>query len=122
MLRTRYSSFATLLVALSLFGCTTMRSVESSELAAVIAALEPDDRVSVLTASGWQENLVVVTVTDTTLELATREGEPVTVNRNELLELQVRVPGPGKRAGLIAGIVSGAFIALALAAGWEWEF
>ena len=86
--------------------CTSLQSVTSTELDTVIAALEPGDRVSVLTPGGWRDDLKVVAVSGTTLQLATWEDEPVTVERADVWEL--RVPMPSKyKTGALVGAITG---------------
>ncbi len=103
-------------------GCTTMRPVESPELAATVAALEPGDRVSVLTPTGWHDDVNVVALTDSAIELKTLRDERVNVSRAEVWELRVPAPSRGKRAGLIAGIAAAVVVGLHLAAGYEFDY
>lgn len=99
-----------------------MRPVDAPQLDATLTALEPGDRVSVLTPSGWQENLYVVAVTETALELETFGDARVTVNRTELWELRVPVVSRGKRAAIIGGIATAVWFMLLDDAGYELDF
>jgi preprotein translocase subunit YajC len=98
-------SLLVVLASCASLGCTSMRSVTSNERDAVIAALEPGNRVSVLTPGGWHDDVKVVTVSGTTLELATWDNEPVTVARADVWELRVPLPSKGKTAALVGAIV-----------------
>jgi hypothetical protein len=102
--------------------CTTMRPVDAPQLDATLAALEPGDRVSVLTRSGWRENLYVVAMTPTALELETFGDERVTVNRTDLWELRVPVVSRGKRIAIIGGIATAAWFMLLDDAGYELDY
>jgi hypothetical protein len=87
-------------------GCTSMQSVTSNELDATIAALEPGDRVSILTPGGWRDDLSVVTVSGTALQLETWEDDPVVVQRADVWELRVPVRSKHK-TGALVGAISG---------------
>ncbi|HJR69778.1 MAG TPA: hypothetical protein VKA43_07040 [Gammaproteobacteria bacterium] len=99
-----------------------MRPVDATQLDATLAALEPGDRVSVLTPSGWRDNHYVIAVTETALELETFGDERVTVDRTDLWELQVPVVSRGKRIALIGGIATAVWFILLDDAGYELDF
>jgi hypothetical protein len=99
-----------------------MRPVDATQLDATLAALEPGDRVSVLTPSGWRDDHYVVTVTETALELETLGDARVTVNRTDVWELQVPVVSRGKRIAVIGGIATAVWFILLDDAGYELDF
>jgi hypothetical protein len=114
-----------LLVALASctsLGCTSMQSVTSNERDTVIAALEPGDRVDVLTPQGWRDKMVVVGVTATALQLKTWEDEPVTIDRAEVWELRVAMPSKHKTGALAGAIAGGVLLGIILSDGWELDF
>jgi hypothetical protein len=111
-----------LLAATALLGCTSMQSVTAPERDAAIAALEPGDRVDVLTPQGWRDKLVVVAVTDAALQLETWDDEPVTVARADVWELRVPMPSSHKTGALAGAIAGGVLLGLILSDGWELEF
>lgn len=109
------------LASTALLGCTSMQSVTSAEREAALAALEPGDRVDVLTPQGWRDRLVVVAVGDTALQLQTWEDEPVTIARADVWELRVALPSKHK-TGALAGAIAGAvLLGIVINDGWELE-
>jgi hypothetical protein len=110
------------LASTALLGCTSMQSVTAPERVAVIAALEPGDRVDVLTPQGWRDKLVVVAVTDGALQLETWDDEPVTIDRADVWELRVPMPSKHKTGALAGAIAGGVLLGVILSDGWELEF
>lgn len=100
-------------------GCTTMRPAEPGAVAAVLAELNEGDRVSIRTSEAWHRNYRVVGVDGDRIEVRPWGGAPVALDREEILEVHVPRPAPGKTAGLSAGLVIGAILGVHLAAGWE---
>jgi hypothetical protein len=110
------------LASTALLGCTSMQSVTAPERAAAIAALEPGDRVDVLTPQGWRDKMVVVAVTDTALQLKTWDDEPATIDRADVWELRVPTPSKHKTAALAGAIAGAVLLGVILSDGWELEF
>jgi len=88
-------------------GCTTMRTVAPGELQAALDSLQKGDHVAVRIADRWHENLIVHSVTDSSVQAENPGGERVTFDRLEVAEVRVRVSAPGKTAGLAVGILFG---------------
>jgi hypothetical protein len=115
-----------LAAAFSLLGCTTTATVAPGAMTAVIDKLEKNDRISVRTASGWDERLRVVDVDAASIRTERRPSpsaqvkagpsgiasEPMVFARADILEIQVTRAAPGKTAALAAGIYFGSLIML----------
>jgi len=93
-----------LLVVTTLSGCTTTRTISSYDLPAALQALQIGDRIAVLTADTWQEDLTVVGVADSGIDAETIWGERLTFPISQIAGIRVRASAPGKTASLAAGI------------------
>ena len=107
-----------LLVVFCLYGCTSLRPVEPGAVSAVIAELRVGDRIAVRTADGWHDKLTVTAVTDTEFEAAAG-GAPLTIRREEVLEINVPRDAPAKTAGLAIGLMYGALLGLFLLSDYD---
>jgi len=96
-----------LLTVISMCGCTTLRIVAPGDVQAELDRLQTGDRIAVRDADAWQEDLTVVRVTGSSMQVDNARGEQLTFVRSEITEIKVRVSAPGKTAGLAAGIFLG---------------
>jgi hypothetical protein len=96
------------LVAFAIAGCATMRNVEVGSESSVRPALKEGDRIELTTRDDRHYQLTVVGVSEVAIEGKDREGESVSIPFEDIVELQVREPRPGRTAALAAGGAIGA--------------
>jgi hypothetical protein len=108
MVRRTILGTISLLLVISMCGCTTIRTVGPNDLQAALDSLRTGDQIAVRTGDNWQEDLTVSSVTDSSVQAKNPDGEGISFARTEVEGIRVRVGAPGKTAALAAGIFFGA--------------
>lgn len=101
-------------------GCTSLKPLESVEAPAVYAAIDAGDRIWVRDSTGHRFQ-VHVTALGHDYIVGSVDGTETRIELADVLEIEQRVPAPGKTIALIAGagvaLVTVVFIAWAVASG-----
>ncbi len=95
------------LVAVLAFGqsaCTSMVPLKAADASALLAAIEPGDRLSVLDSSGVTTDLVVTEVGADFVEGRVGGDQTVRIAAAEAKEIREQRMAPGKTIALGAGI------------------
>ena len=110
------------LLVFGLSACTSMFPIEETDAAAMLAAIESGDRVSVLDSHGATTELEVTAVGADFIEGLAENDVPVRIAAAEVREIRERRIVLGKTIALGAGIGFLLFVQATTAAGYEWSF
>ena len=108
MIRRTILRTISLLLVISMCGCTTIRTVAANDLQAAFESLRIGDQIAVQIGDNWHEDLTVSSVTDSRVQAKKPDGEGISFARSEVEGIRVRVGAPGKTLALAAGIFVGA--------------
>ncbi len=109
-----------LLLALSLTGCATVRTVDTGNESSIRAVLEEGDQITLTMRDNQQYELTVVSLCDVAIDDEDRDGQSVAIPCGEVMLVQVREPRrgrPGRTAAIVAGTIGGLSILYILALG-----
>jgi len=102
-----------LLLAIS--GCATLRNVDTGNESSIRTALQEGDRISVTTRDDQQYQLTVAVLSADAISGRDRDGQLIVIAYEEVIQLQVREPSPGRTAALVGGTLGGIAVVYALA-------
>jgi hypothetical protein len=84
--------------------CTSLVPLDTTDVAALLAAIEPGDRLSVVDATGATTELVVTAVGADFIEGTTGSAQPVRVAAAEMQEVRQQRRALGETIGLGASV------------------
>lgn len=122
MRRRRVEWVAVGLLAFGQTACTSMVPIEATNAAAMLAAIEAGDRVSIVDVHGATTELEVTAVGGDFIEGLADNGAPVRIAAAEAQEIRERRAAVGKTIALGAGLGFLLFVQQTTAAGYEWSF
>lgn len=108
--RTKTMRVLYLLLVLIASGCATVTNVDTSGSANIGQALKEGDQITVTTRDDQTYRLTVVGVSDEAIEGEGKDGQPVAIEFQQIVELQVRKPRPGRTAALVGGTIGGVML------------